>query len=59
MSHRDNGDNGRAFVMSFFQALKAERVHHRAYAMRDQVRRDLFQHVEGFYDPRRPHLVLS
>jgi transposase InsO family protein len=34
---------------SFFHTLKTERVHHRAYATRDQARRDLFQYIEGFY----------
>lgn len=42
-------------MRSFFHTLKAERVHHRVYATRDQARRDLLQHIEGFYNPRHPH----
>ena len=44
---------------SFFHTLKTERVHHRAYATRDQARRDLFQYIEGFYNPRRLHSALG
>jgi Integrase core domain len=36
---------------SFFHTLKTERDHHRVYATRDQARRDLFQYIEGFYNP--------
>ena len=44
---------------SFFHTLKTERVHHRVYATRDQARRDLFQYIEGFYNPRRLHSALG
>jgi transposase InsO family protein len=44
---------------SFFHTLKTERVHHRLYATRDQARRDLFQYIEGFYNPRRLHSALG
>lgn len=44
---------------SFFHPLKTERVHHRVYATRDQARRDLFQYIEGFYNPRRLHSALG
>ena len=44
---------------SFFHTLKTERVHHRAYTTRDQARRDLFQYIEGFYNPRRLHSALG
>ena len=36
---------------SFFHTMKTERVHHRANATRGQARRDLFQYIEGFYNP--------
>ena len=44
---------------SLFHTLKTERVHHRVYATRDQARRDLFQYIEGFYNPRRLHSALG
>lgn len=44
---------------SFFHTLKTERVHHRVYATRDQARRDLFQYIEGFYNPCRLHSALG
>jgi transposase InsO family protein len=37
---------------SFFHSLKTERVHHRIYGTRAEARRDLFQHIEGFYNSR-------
>ena len=37
-------------IEGFFHMLKTELVHHRAYATRDQARRDLFAYVEGFYN---------
>ena len=44
---------------SFFHTLKTERVHHPVYATRDHARRDLFQYIEGFYNPRRLHSALG
>lgn len=44
---------------SFFHTLKTELVHHRAYATRDQARRDLFAYVEGFYNRQRLHSGLG
>ncbi len=44
---------------SFFHTLKTERVHHRVYATRAAARRDLFQYIEGFYNPRRLHSALG
>ena len=58
MSRKGNcWDN--APMESFFHTLKTERVHHRVYATRDQARRDLFQYIEGFYNPRRLHSALG
>jgi transposase InsO family protein len=44
---------------SFFDTFKAERVHYRVYATRDQARRDLFGYLEGFYNPRRFRALLA
>ena len=58
MSRRGNAlDN--APMESFFHTLKTEPVHHRAYATRDQARRDLFAYVEGFYNRARLHSGLG
>ncbi len=58
MSRKGNcWDN--APMENFFHTLKTERVHHRVYATRDQARRDLFQYIEGFYNPRRLHSALG
>ena len=47
MSRRGNALDD-APMKSFFRTLKTELVHHRAYATRDQARRDLFAYVEAF-----------
>ena len=52
MSRRGSAlDN--APVESFFDTLKTELVHHRAYATHDDSKRDLFVYVEGFYNRER------
>ncbi len=43
---------------SFFHTPKTKRVHTCVYATRDQARKDLFQYIEGFYNPRRLHSAL-
>ena len=48
-----------ASLESFSHALKTESDHHRVYATHDQARRDLFQYIEGFYNPRRLHSALG
>jgi hypothetical protein len=35
---------------SFFHILKTEFVHHRRYATRAEATRDIFAHIEGFYN---------
>lgn len=58
MSRRGNAlDN--APMESFFHTLKTELVHHRSYATREEARRDLFAHVEGFYNRTRLHSGLG
>jgi putative transposase len=54
MSRRGNCyDN--AVVESFFQLLKRERIRRRVYSDREQARRDVFNYIEMFYNPRRRH----
>jgi putative transposase len=42
-----------AVVESFFHTLKVERVHERRYRTWDEVREDLEQYIEVFYNRRR------
>lgn len=44
---------------SFFGTLKSERVHHLVYRAHSEARTDLFQYIEGFYNPRRRHSSLD
>lgn len=39
--------------------LQTERAHYRAYATRDQARRDLYQYIKGIYNSRRLHSALG
>jgi putative transposase len=58
MSRRgDCWDN--AAMESFFSTLKVERVYRRNYRTRDEAKADLFQYMEGFYNPRRRHSTLG
>jgi putative transposase len=40
---------------SFFQLLKRERIKRRIYLSREEVRRDVFDYIELFYNPKRRH----
>ena len=40
---------------SFFQLLKQKRVRRKAYADREEARRDIFHYIEIFYNPKRRH----
>lgn len=54
MSRRGNCyDN--AVVESFFQLLKRERIRRKIYANREEARRDVFDYIELFYNPKRRH----
>ena len=44
---------------SFFGTLKSERVHHLVYSAHQEARTDLFQYIEGIYNPRRRHSSLD
>ena len=54
MSRRGNCyDN--AVAESFFQLLKRERIRRKTYATRENARRDVFEYIEMFYNPKRKH----
>ncbi|PSL17601.1 integrase-like protein [Shimia abyssi] len=40
---------------SFFQLLKRERIRRRIYPTREDARRDVFEYIELFYNPKRKH----
>jgi putative transposase len=44
---------------SFFNSLKNELIHGRRYRTRAQVRADVFQYIEGFYNRNRRHSTLG
>jgi putative transposase len=54
MSRRGNCyDN--AVAESFFQLLKRERIRRKIYIDREEARRDVFNYIEMFYNPKRRH----
>jgi len=58
MSRRgDCWDN--AAMESFFSTLKTERLNRRMYRTRDEVRADVFDYIERFYNPKRRHSTLG
>jgi len=48
-----------ACVDSFSSTLKNELVHGRRYRTRDEARRDVFEYIETFYNPKRLHQSLD
>jgi putative transposase len=54
MSRRGNCHDN-AVVESFFQLLKRERINRRIYRTRDEAKRDVFDYIELFYNPKRRH----
>ena len=48
-----------AAMESFFSSLKTERVARKTYRTRDQARADVFDYIEGFYNPRRRHSTIG
>ena len=49
-----------AAMESFFASLKKERIYpHGRYRSRDEARADIFQYMEGFYNPKRRHSTLG
>lgn len=58
MSRRgDCWDN--AAMESFFSSLKTERLSRKVYRTRDEVRADVFDYVERFYNQKRRHSTLD
>ena len=58
MSRRGNcWDN--AAMESFFSTLKTERLARRHYKTRDELRADVFDYIERFYNPKRRHSTLG
>lgn len=58
MSRRGNcWDN--AAMESFFSTLKTERLSRRHYRTRDELRADVFDYIERFYNPKRRHSTLG
>lgn len=54
MSRRGNCHDN-AVAESFFQLLKRERIRRQVYLTREEARRDVFDYIEMFYNPRRRH----
>lgn len=48
-----------AVVESFWGKLKAEMVHHRRFATREEARIAIFEYIEMFYNPKRLHAALG
>ena len=44
-----------AVAESFFNLLKRERIRRRTYKTREDARRDIFDYIEMFYNPKRKH----
>jgi len=44
-----------AVAESFFNLLKRERIRRRTYKTRQDARRDVFDYIEMFYNPKRKH----
>ena len=54
MSRRGNCHDN-AVAESFFNLIKRERIRRRTYKTRDDARRDVFDYIEMFYNPKRKH----
>ncbi len=54
MSRRGNCHDN-AVAESFFQLLKRERIRRKTYLDRNEARRDIFDYIEMFYNPKRRH----
>jgi len=48
-----------AAMESFFSTMKTERTARRTYVTRDEIRADVFDYIERFYNPRRRHSTLG
>jgi putative transposase len=54
MSRRGNCHDN-AVAESVFQLLKRERIRRKTYETREAARRDIFDYIEMFYNPKRRH----
>lgn len=54
MSRRGNYHDN-AVAESFFQLFKRERFKRKIYTTREDARRDVFDYIEMFYNPKRRH----
>ncbi|MGY3026580.1 putative transposase [Pseudomonas lurida] len=54
MSRRGNCHDN-AVAESFFQLLKRERIKRKIYTRREDVRSDVFDYIEMFYNAKRRH----
>lgn len=54
MSRRGNCHDN-AVAESFFNLLKRERIRRKIYKTRQEARRDVFNYIEMFYNPKRKH----
>jgi putative transposase len=48
-----------AVAESFFATLETELLDRRTFKSRDQARLEVFEFIEGFYNPRRRHSALG
>jgi transposase InsO family protein len=48
-----------AVAETFFATLKKELVYRRSWATRQELRSEVFEYIEGFYNPRRRHSTLG
>jgi len=55
MSRRGNCHDN-AVAERFFNLLKRERIRRRTYKAREEARRDVFDYIEMFYNPKRKHV---
>ena len=44
---------------SFFSSMKTERVARKIYRTREEIRGDVFDYIERFYNPTRRHSTLG
>jgi len=48
-----------AVVESFFKFLKAEETNRRYYSTFADLQLSLFEYIDGFYNPKRPHSTID
>ena len=48
-----------AEMESFFSSLKRERTARKIYRTRNEARADVFDYIERFYNPKRPHSTIG